>query len=126
MAGAAERQALKLAALQALGDSRIALGGELLRVRREWSPGNLIWQSVDKHKIALMVVAALAGLGATRFFMTPRRENAGGGFFRGKLAGLAATTLWSIFQEPALEFARTHFASYFGGTRPSPDQEKTE
>lgn len=126
MAGAIERQTLKSAAIQALGESRVVLGGELSRVRTEWSPRLLLRHSVEKHKIALLVAATIIGLGATRFFLMPRKERAAGSSIRGKLAGLAATTLWSLFQEPVLNFARTHFASYIGDHHQSPEQDKSK
>ncbi len=112
--------------MQALGESRVVLGGELSRVRSEWSPGKLLWQSVEKHKMALMVAAAVIGLGVTRNFLMPRKERVGGVPMRGRLAGLAATALWSIFQEPMLNFAKTHFSSYLGGQSQPSDQDKTE
>ncbi len=112
--------------MQALGESRVVLGGELLRVRTEWSPRKLLLHSVEKHKIALMVTAAFIGLGATRIFLMPRKEKTAGSSLRGKLTGLAATTLWSFFQEPVLNFAKTHFASYLGSQHQSPDQDKSE
>ncbi|MCE9518736.1 MAG: hypothetical protein K8R87_04130 [Verrucomicrobia bacterium] len=73
---------------------------------------------------ATEVTAELIGLGVTRLMMMPRKENTGGSTIRGKLAGLAATTLWSLFQEPVLHFAKTRFASYLGKQPPSPDQDK--
>ena len=126
MVGTTERQALKKAALLALDESRGALGGEVLRVRTEWSPRELLRQSVEKHKIALIAAAAVAGLAATRFFMMPRKERGWGSSVRGKLAGLAATTLWSVFHEPVLDFAKTHYATYFGKSPQSPNPDKPE
>jgi hypothetical protein len=126
MVGTAERKALKKAALLALDESRFALGGEVRRVRAQWDPRELVRQTVKKHKIALTIAAALAGLGVTRFFMMPRKEKGVGSALRGNLASLAATTLWSVFREPALDFARTHFTSYFGRQQASPDPEQPE
>jgi len=126
MAGTAERQALKKAALLALEESRAALGGEMLRVRAEWDPRKLVRRTAEKHKIALAVGAVILGVGVTRFFMTPRNGRGRGSSLGGKLAGLAATTLWSAFHEPVLDFAKTHFASYLGRRHPSPETEKPE
>ena len=124
MVGTAERQTLKKAALLALHQSRGAMGAEVLRVRTEWNPRQLVRQSVEKHKIALALGAALIGLGATRFFTRPRTGT--GSSLRGRLAGLAATALWSVFQEPVLDFAKTHFTSYLGRLHQSPDPDKPE
>jgi hypothetical protein len=128
MVGTAERQALKKAALLALDESRGALGGEVLRVRTEWEPGEIVRRTVEKHKIALAVGAALIGLGVTRFFTMPRKQRTPGSptSMSGRLTGLAATTLWSVFHEPVLDFAKSCFASYLGRRHPSPESEKPE
>ncbi|HEY2573135.1 MAG TPA: hypothetical protein VGH65_03665 [Verrucomicrobiaceae bacterium] len=124
-----ERQTLKRAALLALEESRRELGGEILRMRRAWNPRAFVRQSLARHKIALAVAAGLLGLAAYRFFTAPRRgagpEKGWGGGLRGKLAGLAATSLWSVFHEPILDFAKTQFASYLDKHHQSPDSDKT-
>jgi hypothetical protein len=128
MAGAIERQTLKRAALLALEESRRELGGEILRVRRAWNPRAFVRQSLARHKIALAVAAALLGLGVWRFFMAPRRTPAKGGWgasLRGKLAGFAATSLWSVFQAPIMDFAKSQFASYLDKHHQSSDFDQT-
>ncbi len=126
MVGTAERQALKKAALLALEESRGAMGGEIARVRAEWSPRELVRQTVGKHKVALAVAAALVGLGVTRLFTAPRNGKGWGASLRGSLASLAATSLWSVFREPALDFAKAHFTSYLGRQHQSPEPDKPE
>lgn len=126
MARTAEREALKKAALLALGESRAALGGQVLRVRTEWDPRKLVRRTAERHKIALAVGAALLGLALTRFFTAPRGERGRGATLGGRLTGLAGSALWSVFHEPVLDFAKTHFASYLGRRHPSPETEKTQ
>src|SRR3954468_16729880 len=113
MAGAIERQTLKRAALLALEESRRELGGEILRVRRAWNPRAFVRQRLARHKIALAVAAGLLGFAAWRLFTIPPRNPGKGGWgasLRSKLAGLAATGLWSLFQAPIMDFAKTQFA----------------
>lgn len=126
MVGTAERQALKRAALLALDESRGALSSEIRRVRTRWNPRQLMRRGMERHKIALAVTAALVGLGVTRLFMMPRKERGSGSSLRGKITGLAVTALWSIFQEPLLDFAKSHFASYLDKHHQSPNPDKPE
>ena len=114
MAGKSGRQALKRAALLALDDSRIALAREVSRVRVQYNPRELVRQSVSRHRYALMISAAVAGFAMMRLFM-PSRGGGGGGrkaSWRDRMTGLAATGLWSLVQEPVMNFAKTHLASY--------------
>ena len=109
MAGTIERQALKRAAALALDDSRNALGRELTRVRTEWNPRELVKQSVARHKVALMVTAAVAGFIAVKLLIPrgsdgPARKRS----WTGRLLGLATTALWS----PVTDFARVHLTNY--------------
>jgi hypothetical protein len=113
MAGKTERQRLKRAAALALDDSRTALGRELTRVRSEWNPRELVRQSVEKHKMALVATAAVVGFVAVRLLMphnahAPRKRS-----WTGRIIGLASTALWSAFHGPITDFARSHFGSYF-------------
>ena len=126
MVGKAERQALKKAALLALDESRSSLGGEVSRMRLEWNPRELVRQSVEKHKFAIMAAAALAGLVATRYLLMPRKERGWRPSLRGKLTGLAATALWSLFHEPAMDFAKTRLASFLEKLHQSPRTDKPE
>ncbi len=127
MAGAIERQTLKRAALLALEESRRELGDEIVRVRRAWNPRAFVRQSLARHKIAFAVAATLLGLATYRFFSAPRPvpEKGWGASLRGRLSGLAATALWSVFHEPIMDFAKTQFASYLDKRHQTPDSDKT-
>lgn len=123
MAGTAERQALKKAAMLALDQSRTALGGELLRLRTEWSPRELVRHSFQKHRVAIVAGALLAGLVVTRFIMTPGRVRNVGATLRGRVMGLATAALWSALRKPLMDFAKSYFPAYFHHSNPSPADE---
>lgn len=127
MAGTAERQALKRAAMLALDESRASLGGELSRLRVQWSPRELVRHSLAKHKVAVMIAAALASLVVVRFFMAPAsgpgRQRGWQSLLGGKIGGFVTAALWAALRQPLMDFAKSRFPFYFPHPNPSPVDE---
>lgn len=124
MAGTVERQALKRAAALALDDSRLALGRELTRVRTEWNPRELVKHSLEKHKVALMATAAVAGFIAVKLLMPRDPGRAKSRSWTGRLLGVASTAFLPLLRNPIVDYAKSHFASYlekFQRQQPPPD-----
>jgi len=107
MAGSAEREAIKQRALLALEDSRRALTGEMSRVSVLWHPKQFLQASVQKHRIAYIIGAALAGFVALRVLLMPRTRSTGG-----RLTGIMGALLWPLLRGPALQFAGRYLSSY--------------
>ena len=126
MAGTLERQALKRAAALALDDSRNALGRELTRVRTEWNPREMVRHSVERHKVALIVTAAVAGFIVVKLLMPRGGERPLKKSWTSRLTGLAATALWSAVGGPIKDMAKSHLASYFGNFQRPPNPPETK
>ena len=94
MAGAAEREAVKQRALIALEDARRALAGEMTHFRPYMHPGQLLKDSVRKHRIAYILGAAAAGFVALRVLLAPRAAAAQS--TRGRLTGILTAALWPL------------------------------
>lgn len=112
MAGASQREILKRSAIQALEQSRASMGGDLAVMREQWSPRELMRQSVAKHKIALIIAAAAAvGFVTVRIF-------SGGGEERPQrprqhwLTGLLTTGLMAVVRKPLTDFTKDYLMNY--------------
>lgn len=122
MAGSAEREALKQRALLALADSRRALTGEVAKVSVLWHPRQFLQASVQKHRAAYILGAALAGFVALRLLLIPRSRSV-----RGRLVSMVGTALWPFLRGPALQLAGRYLGAYLPQFFPqAPPSEVTE
>lgn len=126
MAGASQREILKRGAIQALEQSRALMGGDLAVMREQWSPRELVRQSVAKHKVALIIAAAAAaGFVAVRFF-------SGGGEERPSrprqhwFTGLLTTGLMAVVRKPLTDFAKNFLMNYLTKFQQAPKPEQPE
>ncbi len=126
MAGASQREILKRSAIQALEQSRASMGGDLAVMREQWSPRELMRQSVAKHKVALIIAAAAAaGFVTVRIF-------AGGGGERPLrprqhwLTGLLTTGLMAVVRKPLTNFAKDYLMNYLSKFQQVPKPEQPE
>lgn len=98
-----DTQTLKLQALLALEQSRSDLAGTWDRAREQWSPRNFLHHSIEKHRIAVIAAAAVAGFVAIRWFF-PGRENSRDSFSKPArkrtLGSFLLNGLWGMGREP--------------------------
>ena len=74
MAGLSDRQTLKREAILALDQARNAMHRDVRELRSRWNLGDMLQQSVKKHRIAVMIGAGVVGLATIKILM-PSREN---------------------------------------------------
>ncbi len=112
MAGTAQREILKRGAIQALEQSRTSMGGELSVMREQWSPRELMRQSVAKHKVALIIAAAAAaGIITVRIFSSGGEERTARPS-QHWLTGLLTSGLMAVVKKPLTDFAKDHLMNY--------------
>ncbi len=127
MARTSQREILKQGAIQALEQSRASMGGELAVMREQWSPRELMRQSVAKHKVALIVAAAAAaGFVAMRMFSRGGGAGSPASTQQHWLTGLLTTGLMAVARKPLTDFAKDYFMNYLSKFQAAPLPEQPE
>lgn len=106
MARQPDTQRLKQETLLALDQSRTALSGRWAQARERWNPRQFIQNSMEKHRVAVLGIAAAAaliGFLAVRF-MSQGRENSRDTFSKTarkrSLGSFLLNGLWGMGREP--------------------------
>ena len=103
MAGQPDPQTLKQQAITALAIARSDLTGTWEQAREQFSPKNIIQHSIEKHRVAVMVAAAVAGFAAIRWFL-PGHENSRDTFSKPArkrtFSSFLLKGLWGLGREP--------------------------
>ncbi|MEI6536303.1 MAG: hypothetical protein WCN98_13230 [Verrucomicrobiaceae bacterium] len=117
---------MKRGAMQALEHSRASMGGDFAVMREQWNPRELVRQSVEKHKVALIIAAAaVAGIVTVRIFAGNGKDQTQ----RPKgswLTGVLTSSLWAVARKPLTDFAKEHFMNYFSKFQTSLEPEQPE
>jgi hypothetical protein len=108
MAGRADRETLKREALLSLEQSRGSLHTGVAAVREQLSPKALIQHSLEKHRTAIMVSAAVAGFLAVRLVLPGkqnRRDTSVKSATKRSLSSFLLSGIWGMAREPLLGLA---------------------
>lgn len=115
MARTTDSKALKAHALHSLDVARAALGGELTQVREQWHPRNLIQQTVEKHRLAVIISAAVAGFIGTRMIFGSRqnsRDTSSKPARKRTLTSFLMSNIWNLAREPLFGLAAQHLMPF--------------
>ncbi|WP_050029045.1 hypothetical protein [Verrucomicrobium sp. BvORR034] len=133
MAGPTDRKALKAQVIHSLDLARASLGGEIAQVREQWHPRHLIQQSVEKHRLAVIISAAVAGFIATRMIFGSRqnsRDTSAKPARKRTLASFLLSNIWNLAREPLFGLAAQHLMpvalQYLSRFQSPPKQENFE
>ncbi len=103
MAGQPDPQTLKQQAITALAIARSDLTGTWDQAREQFSPKKIIHESIEKHRVAVIVAAAVAGFVAIRWMM-PGGENSRDTFSKPArkrtFSSFLLKGLWGLGREP--------------------------
>ncbi len=112
-----ERQQLKLRAVADLAHARTALSHHTERASLEFAPGAIISRSIQKHRAAWIIGAAVAGVVALRFVLPSRsrknrRDNFSKSDRKGTLSRLLSSALMGAARKSAFAYAANYFQNY--------------
>lgn len=133
MARPSDRKALKAQIIHSLDLSRMSLGAEMTQVREQWHPRHLIQQTVEKHRLAVIVSAAVAGFIGTRMIFGSRqnsRDTSSKPARKRTLTSFLISNIWNLAREPLIGLAAQHLMpialQYLSRFQSPPKQEPFE
>lgn len=122
-----DRSELKRRLLVDLDRARLALAVHSEETVRQLSPAAMVERSFQKHRVAWIAGAAVAGVLALRFIFSPRaskieRDNFLKSGTKAGLFRLLAAPLFNVGKKAALDFATQYFKNRF--KQPFPPSER--
>jgi hypothetical protein len=117
---ATDRETLKRRALIVLDEARMELGMEMSRAKRDYSPGAIMQQSIEKHRWWWILGAAAGGFVVMRSLFHSKTvvlQQGGSGKMavpekKRLIPGILVSAIWKLARRPIIEYAKTFLHQY--------------